>query len=114
MGRFLRRGRLANRSNIMKRSAIFLLALLLVMCGIITVNASPPQQSNDVRPCLFIPGVTVPAQIPPELLDNPMSTPTTEFPSATQVDSDITAQQLEVFSGLWNAVNDHYVYSDFR
>jgi carboxyl-terminal processing protease len=30
------------------------------------------------------------------------------------VDAKTTARQLRVYSGLWNAVHDHYVYTDFR
>jgi carboxyl-terminal processing protease len=79
-------------------------------------SADPVRQadSNGVRDCLFIPGVSVPATIPPVNPPPPTPFPTPTPLPPTAVDADTTAVQLRVFQGLWNAVNDHYVYTDFR
>lgn len=74
------------------------------------------QGSTPVRDCLYIPGVSVAATMPEEVITSasPTPLPTPTLPSATPVDAATTTQQLEVLNGLWNAVNDHYVYADFR
>ena len=71
---------------------------------------------NDVRLCYYIPGVSVPAQMPPEVLATPTPVvyPTPMLPFATQVDANVTEQQLGIFNALWKAVRDNYVYTDFN
>jgi carboxyl-terminal processing protease len=72
--------------------------------------------ADGVRMCLYVPGVSVPAQMPAEVVNAPTPTsfPTATPPSVSAVDADTTARQLTTYRGLWNAVNDHYVYADFR
>lgn len=77
-------------------------------------NASPSGQAS-VRTCSYQPGVSVPATMPPEVLNPlaPTPLPTSTVPAPTVVDAATTDRQLQVYQGLWNAVNDHYVYTDF-
>jgi carboxyl-terminal processing protease len=72
--------------------------------------------TDAVWTCLYVPGVSVPAQMPADVLNPPTPTPLPSAtpPAATKVDARKTALQLRVYSGLWNAVNEHYVYKDFR
>lgn len=98
----------------MKKSAVFLpllIRLLLVTSPVVGV-----QNATGVRDCLYVPGVSVPAQMPADVLalSTPTPFPTATPPSPTAVDAETTARQLGIFRGLWNAVNDHYVYTDFR
>lgn len=74
------------------------------------------QGSTPVRNCLYVPGLSTPATMPEEVIVSvsPTPLPTPTLPSTASVDAATTARQLEVFDGLWNAVNDHYVYADFR
>lgn len=74
------------------------------------------QGSTPVRNCLYVPGLSTPATMPEEVIVSvsPTPLPTPTLPSTASVDTATTARQLEVFDGLWNAVNDHYVYADFR
>ena len=71
---------------------------------------------NGVRLCYYVPGVSVPAQMPPEVLatPTPFIYPTPELPFATQVDAETTSNQMETFNELWKAVNNNYVYPDFN
>src|SRR5262245_49294523 len=94
----------------MKRFVVTIIAFSLL-----TVEGAAVAQSG-VRDCLYMPGVSVPAQMPPEVvnLSTPTPFPTPTLPAPTRVDASVTSRQLDVLSGLWNAVNDHYVYPDFR
>jgi carboxyl-terminal processing protease len=98
----------------MKTSALFLPLLIFLL--LVTWPARGAQNVNRVRDCLYVPGVSVPAQMPADVLDlsTPTPFPTATLPAPTAVDAETTARQLNVFNGLWNAVNDHYVYTDFR
>jgi carboxyl-terminal processing protease len=103
----------------MKRLSLFSLILFVLATSAPVgrvISAGPDRQtgSNGVRDCLFVPGVSVPAAIPPANTPLPTPFPTPTPPPATAVDAATTALQLRVFQGLWNAVNDHYVYTDFR
>lgn len=100
-----------------------LLSLLLILPALLfasasTASGSPERrtllQANGVRLCLYIPGGPVSANIPNATAPPPTPFPTPTPPAATVVDAETTAFQLGVYRGLWNAVNDHYVYPDFR
>jgi carboxyl-terminal processing protease len=71
---------------------------------------------EGVRPCGFVPGVSTPAVMPPEVLaaytPTPYSSPT--LPAGTAVDQATTDQQLKVYRQLWDTVNTEYVYRDFN
>ncbi len=71
--------------------------------------------TDGVRYCLYSPGATV-AQMPDTVVNAPEPTPfpLPELPANTQVDADTTQQQLDVFQELWEAVDDNYVYTDYR
>ncbi len=89
--------------------SLILLTLVLPPAGRVDI-------ANGVQMCLYVPGVSVPVQMPPDAVNAPTPTllPTMTPPSTTKVDAGTTARQLRVYQGLWNAVNDHYVYPDFR
>ena len=70
-------------------------------------------QATGVRSCRYVPGVSVPAQVPSGLPRDPIPTRAT-VPGASPVDASKTAAQRRTLTGLWNAVRDHYVYADFR
>ncbi len=103
---------------VMKRSFLLSLILsvlvLLVHDAAASTNKADPNGQTGVRDCLYVPGVSAPAAIPPVSTPSATPFPTATPLSATVVDADTTALQLSVFQGLWNAVNDHYVYPDFR
>jgi C-terminal processing protease CtpA/Prc len=94
-----------------KVTSILLSLFLFAALGLTIVHGA-----DGVRDCLYVPGVSVPAQMPDDLMNAPTPTtfPTATPPPVTTVDAETTARQLEVYTGLWNAVNDHYVYPDFR
>lgn len=76
----------------------------------------PEFNEAGVRYCYYIPGVSVPAEMPAEVLatPTPFAYPTLTPPPATTVDSATTAAQLEIFQELWTEVRDNYVYTDFN
>jgi len=90
--------------------AVFIFSLVAVFA------VRPIQAQSNVRACLFVPGASTPAEMPPEVVNQvtPTPFPTATLPASTQVDASTTTRQLAVLNGLWNAVNDHYVYTDFR
>ena len=98
----------------MKKFASLLLSFIF-LAGIVPVSFHV-EASNGVRSCAYVPGVSIPAQMPADVLDSPLPTPfpPATLPAATSVDAATTERQLQVFNGLWDAVNDHYVYTDFR
>ncbi len=71
---------------------------------------------GTVRACDYVPGVSQPAVMPPEVLNPPPPPPPPPIvlPTPTPVPPETTAAQLDVFGGLWNAVSDHYVDPDFN
>jgi C-terminal peptidase prc len=78
-----------------------------------------PDQSAlpaGVRACAFVPGISVPASMPDEVVNPPAPTPhpTAAPPAITQVEAQTTERQLRVYQELWDAVNENYVYEDFR
>jgi hypothetical protein len=88
-------------------------------------NTSAPGESPTVVPefneagvryCYYAPGVSVPAEMPAEVLatPTPFVYPTVTPPPTTSVDAATTATQLEVFEQLWADVRDNYVYTDFN
>jgi C-terminal peptidase prc len=81
-----------------------------------TQGDSPVFDANGVRLCDYVPGVSVPAQMPPDLaaLPTPLPIPTATPPPVSQVDQITTERQLRIYRQLWDAVNDTYVYEDFR
>jgi carboxyl-terminal processing protease len=81
-----------------------------------TPNAAPQLNANGVRICDFIPGVSQPAQMPPEVVNAATPTPyplPTEPPNST-VDQATTDRQMEVFQNVWEAVNENYYDPNFR
>ena len=76
---------------------------------------TPGQQPSGIGECLYIPGVSVAAQMPDELISAATPTPpilTLTPPPTAVVAAATTARQLEIFNGLRQAVRDHYVYPD--
>ncbi len=71
---------------------------------------------SGVRYCAYQPGVSIPAQMPPEVLQSPTHEPfpTSAPPQPSQVSADTTTHQLSVFEDLWQVVKDNYLYSDFN
>ena len=67
--------------------------------------------SSAVRACDYVPGVSVPATMPPEVTDptDPPPIPPDPPPGPTPVPPATTAAQLDVLNGVWNAVNENYV-----
>jgi carboxyl-terminal processing protease len=65
---------------------------------------------------LYVPGLSIPAADPATEQQTTEATPfpTATLPAPSAVDAATTERQLNVYRGLWNAVNDHYVYADFR
>lgn len=81
-----------------------------------SASASTTAVGNSaVRICDYIPGKSVPAQMPAGLMANPAPTAAAApFPfTNTPVDSLITSAQLAIYQQIWDAVNQNYVYSDF-
>lgn len=98
-------------------SSLFLVVLLWLTTAPITAQDQQPAfDASGARLCAYQPGISVPAQMPAEVLNALTATPfpTTTPPAPSAVSADVTARQLTVHNGLWNAVNDHYVYADFR
>ncbi len=95
----------------MKRLASSLSALLVFLLY------STPSVAADVtvRACAYVPAVSVPAAMPPDGVDlsTPDPLPTATLPAPTGADPKTITRQLRVYTGLWQAVNDHYVYRDF-
>ncbi len=79
--------------------------------------SAPPDVTVDgVRQCSYVPGVSVPAVMPPEVLAaaTPTPYPTATPPAPTVVDDETTGRQLRVYEELWTTVRDYYVYADYR
>ena len=76
--------------------------------------ATPDSDEIEVRTCLYDPAApsSTPVLIGPA--DTPTPFPTSTPPRPSAVDSQDTARQLDMFNGVWNAVNDPYVDPDFN
>jgi carboxyl-terminal processing protease len=64
------------------------------------------------RACDYVPGVSVPAVMPPEVVNPPPPPPPDPLPplpAPSSVSSRTTRKQLSIFEGLWNLVADLYV-----
>jgi carboxyl-terminal processing protease len=72
--------------------------------------------ANGVRACRYVPGVSVPARMPADLMNpaKPKPSPAAKAPSVTRVSAEKTALHLSVLDGLSRAVSEHYVYANFR
>ena len=96
-----------------KKTALFL--PLVILLPFATTPVVRGQNATGVRDCLYVPDVSLPAMTPADVLalstPTPFPTPTPVAPTA--VDTETRARQLGVYRGVWNAVNDHYVYPDF-
>ena len=71
---------------------------------------------EPVRACDYVPGVSVPATMPPEVVSPPPDPPPDPLPpppGPTSVAAATTAAQLGVFDALWQAVHDLYVDPGF-
>jgi carboxyl-terminal processing protease len=83
-----------------------------------TLPPSPTAEgaAGGVRECAYVPGVSRPAQMPPEVLAAPTPTPypLPPLPANTTVDQATTDRQLRVYNDLWNTVNTEYLYPDFN
>ncbi len=81
-----------------------------------TQSSGPVFDANGVRQCDYVPGVSVPAQMPPDLaaLPTPPPAPTATPPPVSSVSKATTDRQLRIYRQLWDTVNDTYVYEDFR
>jgi carboxyl-terminal processing protease len=76
----------------------------------------PEFNDAGVRYCYYVPGVSVPAEMPAEVLatPTPFVYPTITPPSSTTVDAATSERQLKIFQELWTDVRDNYVYTDFN
>ena len=73
--------------------------------------------SSAVRACDYVPGVSQPAVMPPEVVDPPdppPPPPPDPPPDPTPVSAETTTRQIGTLNVLWNVVNDVYVYPDFN
>jgi len=78
-------------------------------------TATPFSQTNSGLPqCAFVPGQSVPANIPLLASATPFPYPTPEPPTQSHASPAATLRQLRVFQALWDAVNENYVYPDFN
>jgi C-terminal peptidase prc len=71
---------------------------------------------EPVRACDYVPGVSVPAVMPPEVVSpppDPPPDPLPPLPDPTAVPQATTELQLAVFDALWQDVFDDYVDPDF-
>jgi len=76
----------------------------------------PEFNDAGVRYCYYVPGVSVAAEMPAEVLatPTPFVYPTLTPPPTTSVDAATTERQLKIFQELWQDVRDNYVYTDFN
>jgi C-terminal peptidase prc len=79
-------------------------------------SSTTEHATGGVRECAYVPGVSVPAQMPPEVVAAPTSPPypLPPLPANTPVDKETTDRQLGVYQDLWNTVNTEYLYPDFN
>jgi carboxyl-terminal processing protease len=76
----------------------------------------PGANAAGVRYCRFIPGSSVAAVMPPEVLNPPPAVlpPAPTVPPQTSVPASTTSQQMDVLDGLRQAVIDKYVDSAYN
>jgi carboxyl-terminal processing protease len=108
----------------MKKSILIFSCLILSMVAQPAIAQEHPpyhmesysMRTDAVRACLYVPGVSTPASMPDAVLNAPTPTafPTSTLPLPSKIDAKTTSLQLRVHRGLWNAVNQNYVYRDFR
>ncbi len=81
-----------------------------------TLLAATPTTLSGVRACAYVPGVSVPAQMPASVITAPTPAPypLPTLPPNTAVDQETTARHLRVYQSLWDTVNTEYVYPDFN
>lgn len=90
-------------------------AILLIVGALVSLEDWPAVGAVGVRTCLYVPGASVPARLPePRSPSRPQPVATAFRATASQVDPSTTARQLRVHGSLRQAVDDHYVYPDFR
>ncbi|MCC7360771.1 MAG: PDZ domain-containing protein [Anaerolineales bacterium] len=73
-------------------------------------------EASGARACDFVPGVSVPAVMPPGL-GAPTATPPPppiELPPNIAVDADVTAAQLDLYDQFTADIENEYVYPDFN
>jgi C-terminal peptidase prc len=71
---------------------------------------------NGVRACAYVPGVSVAAQMPAEVLAQftPTPYPLPTPPPNTARDPAAVQQQLDIFTEFANTIEQEYVYPDYR
>lgn len=75
-----------------------------------TPFAPPTYNEFGVRICDFVPGVSVPAEMPPEVTNptEPTPYPLPTQPANQSVDQSTIDQQLALYQEIWNTVNTRY------
>lgn len=90
-------------------------AMLLAGLAVVLLAAAPPTPSAGatVRECRFVPGVSVPAAMPPDVAD-PLPTPIGSPPPEPtgRLDTAATARQLGILAALEAVLADEYLYPD--
>ncbi len=81
-----------------------------------TQTELPAFTDNGIRYCEYVPEVSVPAAMPPELINPPTPEPypIPTLPATEPVDAKTTEQQLRIYRELWKTVDENYVYEDFQ
>ncbi|MCS6909946.1 MAG: S41 family peptidase [Anaerolineales bacterium] len=76
----------------------------------------PTFNEHGVRLCAYVPGQSVTAEMPPDVVATPFlgPFPTPTPPPTTVVDAETTERQLRIYRQLWRTVDENYVYADFR
>ncbi len=74
----------------------------------------PVANEFGVRYCLYDPAAPQAAPAIASTPGTPTPYPTSTPPGRSAVDPQDTTRQLEVFNGVWNAVNEHYVDPGFN
>ncbi len=72
-----------------------------------------PANSAGVRACDYVPGVSGPAEMPPEGVTGatPTPRPPPPLPANTPVDASVTERQLNVFHDLVSIIESEYIYT---
>ena len=79
-----------------------------------TLPATAGANSAGVRACGYVPGVSVPAEMPPEVVAGatPTPQPTPAPPANTAVDASLTEKHLRIYQDLLHTIEVDYVYTD--
>ena len=79
-------------------------------------DATEAPLAGAARTCEFVPGVSVPAVMPPGLGEpTPVPPlPPVELPPNTTVDADVTAAQLDLYDQFTDDIENEYVYPDYN